>query len=190
MRGYTTKEKASNNRRGSRCAGHYGVASRAGHRISVGTIRKRPLTEIGLFRGDKTLRTPAFRAFVDMVCEARLLFLDARKSHLPTAFDGGGVLGERLRSGLRFHEPLSPKAWQGSMRGRPHLSSWPNSLPVFRLTRCILVQAGQAVASYSFSEISGSSSKWCWTLKPVAGHLKTKWAICQNMTALRRGVLI
>jgi len=37
--------------------------------------------------------------------------------------------------------------------------------------------------SYSFSEISGSSSNWCWTLRLVAGHLKTKWAISQDMTA-------
>ena len=26
------------------------------------------------------------------------------------------------------------------------------------------------------SGISGSSSNWCWTFIPVAGHVKTKWA--------------
>src|SRR6478672_2172510 len=65
-------------------------------------------------------------------------------------------------------------------------SSRPNSLPVFRLTRCILVQAGQAIASYSFSETSGSSSNRCWTLKPVAGHLKTKFVIIQHQLGRQR----
>jgi hypothetical protein len=59
-------------------------------------------------------------------------------------------------------------------------------LPVFRLTRCILVQAGQAIASYSFSETSGSSSNRCWTLKPLAGHLKTKFAIIQHQLGRQR----
>jgi hypothetical protein len=39
------------------------------------------------------------------------------------------------------------------------------------------VQARQVIASYSFPGISGSSSDWCWTLRLVAGHLKTKLAI-------------
>jgi hypothetical protein len=64
-------------------------------------------------------------------------------------------------------------------------SSWPNSLPVLRLSKCILVQAGHMIPTYSFSEISGSSSVWCWTLRLVAGHLKMKFAIGQDMTALR-----
>jgi hypothetical protein len=42
--------------------------------------------------------------------------------------------------------------------------------------KCTQVQAGQTIASYSFSGISGSSSNWCWTFIPVAGHVKTKWA--------------
>ena len=63
------------------------------------------------------------------------------------------------------------------------MSSLPNSLPVFRLSKCILVQAGHMIPTYSFSEISGSSSVWCWTLSPLAGHLKTKGAISQDMTA-------
>src|SRR5450631_2374785 len=62
---------------------------------------------------------------------------------------------------------------------------WHNTLPVFRLMKCSPVQAGQMFPSYSFSEISGSSSNWCWTLRLVAGHLKMKWAIGQDMTALR-----
>jgi hypothetical protein len=67
----------------------------------------------------------------------------------------------------------------------PYFFASPSNLPVFRLMKCILVQAGQTIPSYSFSEISGLSSNWCWTLRLVAGHLKTKWAIGQNMTALR-----
>ncbi len=39
------------------------------------------------------------------------------------------------------------------------------------------------IPTYSFSEISRSSSVWCWTLRPVAGHLKMKCAISQDMTA-------
>jgi hypothetical protein len=58
----------------------------------------------GLRRGDKTLRTPAFRALVDVMHKARLFLLDARKPHLPTAFDAEGLLGERRRCGLAFHD--------------------------------------------------------------------------------------
>jgi hypothetical protein len=49
--------------------------------------------------------------------KTRLFLLDARKPHPPTAFEANGLLAERLRSGLRFHEPLSAKASQGSMTG-------------------------------------------------------------------------
>lgn len=73
----------------------------------------------------------------------------------------------------------------GLGRGNRTRHLWPNSLPVFRLSKCILVQLGHMMPSYSLSGISGSSSNWCWTLKPVVGHLKTKLAICQDMTAVR-----
>ena len=72
----------------------------------------------------------------------------------------------------------------------PYFSSRPFCLPVFRLSKCILVQAGHMIPSYSFSEISGSSSNWCWTLRSVTGHLKTKGAIGQDMTAPRRDAVI
>jgi hypothetical protein len=49
--------------------------------------------------------------------KTRLFLLDARKPHPPTAFEAYGLLAERLRSGLRFHEPMSAKASQGSMTG-------------------------------------------------------------------------
>ena len=63
-----------------------------------------------LCRGDKTLRYPAFRAFIDVMHKTRLFLLDARKPHPPAAFEANGLLAEKLRSGLRFHEPLSTKA--------------------------------------------------------------------------------
>ena len=75
-------------------------------------------------------------------------------------------------------------AGSGQLR-RTYFFASPSNLPVFRLMKCSLVQAGQTIPSYSFSEISGSPSNWCWTLRLVAGHLKTKWAIGQDMTALR-----
>jgi hypothetical protein len=71
----------------------------------------------GLCRRDKTLGAPAFRAFIDVMHKTRLFLLDARKLHLLTAFEANGLLAERLRSGLRFHELLSAKASQGSMTG-------------------------------------------------------------------------
>src|ERR1700730_5419848 len=70
-----------------------------------------------LCRRDKTLGAPAFRAFIDVMHKTRLFLLDARKPHPPTAFEANGLLAERLRNGLRFHELLSAKASQGS--GRP-----------------------------------------------------------------------
>src|ERR1700680_1244708 len=73
--------------------------------------------EGGLCRRDKTLGAPAFRAFIDVMHKTRLFLLDARKPHPPTAFEANGLLAERLRSGLRFHELLSAKASQGSMTG-------------------------------------------------------------------------
>jgi hypothetical protein len=71
----------------------------------------------GLCRRDKTLGAPAFRAFIDVMHKPRLFLLDARKPHPPTAFEANGLLAERLRIGLRFHELLSAKASQGSMTG-------------------------------------------------------------------------
>lgn len=53
----------------------------------------------------------------------------------------------------------------------------PNSLPVFRLMKCSLRQAGQATPSYSSSGAYSSSSSQCWTLIDVAGHLKIKEAM-------------
>jgi hypothetical protein len=79
--------------------------------------RKRPPAEGGLCRRDKTLGAPAFRAFIDVMHKTRLFLLDTRKPHPPTAFEANGLLVERLRSGLRFHELLSAKASQGSMTG-------------------------------------------------------------------------
>ena len=78
-----------------------------------------------------------------------------------------------------------PSNERGRQLRRPYFFASPSNLPVFRLMKCSLVQAGQTIPSYSFSEISGSPSNWCWTLRLVAGHLKTKWAIGQDMTALR-----
>ena len=69
--------------------------------------------EGGLCRRDKTLGAPAFRAFIDVMHKTRLFLLDARKPHPATAFEANGLLAERLRSGLRFHEPLSAKALSG-----------------------------------------------------------------------------
>jgi hypothetical protein len=56
----------------------------------------------GLDRRDKTLDAPALRAFVDVMYETRLFFLDTRKPHLPLAFEAERLLRERLRRGLRF----------------------------------------------------------------------------------------
>jgi hypothetical protein len=39
---------------------------------------------------------------------------------------------------------------------RPYFFASPSNLPVFRSMKCSLVQAGQTIPSYSFSEISGS----------------------------------
>jgi hypothetical protein len=79
----------------------------------------------------------------------------------------------------------APRDESGRQLSRPYFFASPSNLPVFRLMKCSLVQAGQTIPSYSFLEISGSPSNWCWTLRLVAGHLKTKWAIRQDMTALR-----
>ena len=79
----------------------------------------------------------------------------------------------------------APRDESGRQPRWPYFFASPSNLPVFRLMKCSLVQAGQTIPSYSFSEISGSLSNWCWTLRLVAGHLKTKWAIDQDMTALR-----
>jgi hypothetical protein len=56
---------------------------------------------------------------------------------------------------------------------------WPNSLPVFRLRKCSLVQAGQMIASYSFSRTSRSSSDQCWTFIDVVGQVKITAAIVE-----------
>ena len=45
-----------------------------------------------LSRRDKTLSAPAFRAFVDVMHEARLFILNTRKPHLPPALDANGSL--------------------------------------------------------------------------------------------------
>jgi hypothetical protein len=60
---------------------------------------------------------------------------------------------------------------------QPHFSPWPRSLPVFRLRKCNLVQAGQVIESYRFSDASSSSSSQCWTFIDVAGQVKTNRAI-------------
>ena len=60
----------------------------------------------GLDRRDKTLGAPALRAFVDVMYETRLFFLDTRKPHLPLAFEAERLLRERLRRGLRFHAEI------------------------------------------------------------------------------------
>ena len=92
------------------------------------------------------------------------------------------VLGGPIRFQRSAGNMTAPKSrthqrpsWShaGAIEGGP--SCWPNTLPVFRLMRCILAQAEQGTTSYSFSETSGSSSNWCGMLKPVAGHWK--WAI-------------
>jgi hypothetical protein len=72
----------------------------------------------------------------------------------------------------------------------PYFSSWPNSLPVFRLRKCNLVQARQMIASYSFSRTSSSSSDQCWTFIDVVGQVKRNGAICQNMTTLWRPAMM
>ena len=48
---------------------------------------------------------------------------------------------------------------------------------VFRLRKGSLAQAGQTITAYLVSEGCGSSSNWCWTLRLVAGQVKTKLAI-------------
>ena len=63
-------------------------------------------------------------------------------------------------------------------------SSWPNSLPVFRLRKCNRVHAGQMIPSYSFSRTSSPSFDQCWTFIDIVGHLKTNWSIFENMAAL------
>jgi hypothetical protein len=66
---------------------------------------------------------------------------------------------------------------RGRQPRRPYFLSWPNSLPVFRLRKCNLRQAGHATPLYSSSGTSSSSSSQCWTFIDVAGHLNTKAAI-------------
>jgi hypothetical protein len=70
------QRESQDNRRGRDCAGHCRLACRAGSRNSVGKM-KEAANWGGLFRGDKTLCTPAFRAFVDMMHEPGFFFLDA-----------------------------------------------------------------------------------------------------------------
>ncbi len=48
----------------------------------------------------------------------------------------------------------------------------PRSLRDFRLTKCSLAQAGQAIASYVSSETVAPSSIQCWTATLVLGHKK------------------
>jgi len=59
----------------------------------------------------------------------------------------------------------------------PGQAFWPSGLPVFRLRRCTLAQAGQVIASYSLSDRSSSSSSHCWTLNDVFGQVKMNCAI-------------
>src|SRR6202043_3841957 len=66
----------------------------------------------------------------------------------------------------RAPEPKpAPAAWShggSASLGRPYSSFWPNTLPVFRLRKCNLVHAGQAISSNSFSVTSSPSSSHCW----------------------------
>jgi hypothetical protein len=59
-----------------------------------------------------------------------------------------------------------------TFRGWPYPSFWPNNFRVFRLIKCNLVQAGQVIASYSFSDALSSSSSQCWTIIDVSGQVK------------------
>ena len=65
----------------------------------------------GLSRGDKTLSAPAFRAFVDVMHEARLFFLNTRKPHLPPALHANRLARERSwRNVPLCHVTVSAKA--------------------------------------------------------------------------------
>lgn len=75
----------------------------------------------GLCWGDKTLRTPAFPAFVDVMHKTRFILFDARKPHLPTAFDAGGFLGKRFRGRIRIHRGILT-----IRHGTVHETNWTN----------------------------------------------------------------
>jgi hypothetical protein len=81
---------------------------------------------------------------------------------------------EQLRALARRLGQAHGRAKDNQVKGCNYSSSWPNSLPVFRLRKCSLVQAGQMIPSYSCSRTSSSSSDQCWTFIDVVGHLKTK----------------
>jgi hypothetical protein len=71
---------------------------------------------------------------------------------------------ETLPAGLTRGLPrLVQRPWASVQRSqrinacqfkRSYYSSWPSSLPVFRLTKCTLAHAGQAIPSYSLSGAS------------------------------------
>jgi hypothetical protein len=71
---------------------------------------------------------------------------------------------------------------------RLHSAFCPSSLRVLRLMKCNRVHAGQVIASYSVSDASSSSSsKLCWTAKPVFGQVKKNAAIfCKPRAIIAR----
>jgi hypothetical protein len=71
-----------------------------------------------------------------------------------------GCNGDRMKDS-NLQSPSTAALASGQLidadhQGRQSLysSSWPKSLPVFRLRKCNLVQAGQVIPSYSFSPTS------------------------------------
>jgi hypothetical protein len=116
-------------------------------------VKTTEAAQADLCRGDKTLAASAFPALANVMDKARLSSSIHENRIFPrtgyTRF-GRGVVSRFMKSLKCYH-------WG------PQSSSWPNTLPVFRLTRCSPAQAAHLTASYSFSEISGSSSNSCWT---------------------------
>jgi hypothetical protein len=89
--------------------------------------------------------------------------------------------GRAQARGRGLRSVASPNERSRQLRW-PHSWSWPNILPIFRLTKCNLRQAGQETLSYSSSGASSSSSSQCWTFIDVSGHLKMKGAMRPLLT--------
>ena len=88
------------------------------------------------------------------------------------------VLGSTpsVRRGSQTFAPAADRTFRRTV-GRSCFefpSSGSNSLPVFRLRKCSLIQTGQMITSYSVSARYGLSSDTCSTLSLVVGQMNMK----------------
>jgi hypothetical protein len=120
----------------------------------------------GLNRSDKTLRTPAFNALIDVMHEARLVRFGAGKAHLAAAFHAIRVFVEALDLAL-WHCP--PHEWLMAP-GKLRFHNWKvaatnRNLPFTHWTSC--GSGHWDVRLGSFSEVGCGYRNFCFT--PVSG---------------------